>query len=140
MGHLGTNPLGKQKEGITEPIQLQTKSTNDKAGLEYDPKKTSDQKHVSKSKWQKRISPLTLQEVDTQQTKVECRQEKEESTVKKEEIVSSQASMVLATIIQEVEVLEDIRDEVVRIKELFAPLNVPITYTSRQQVDDSKTD
>lgn len=32
------------------------------------------------------------------------------------------------------------RDEVYRIRELFAPLKVPVTYTSRQQVDDSETD
>lgn len=51
MGYSGTGPLGKEKEGITEPIHLQTKSKNDKVGLGYDPKKTSDQKHVSKSKW-----------------------------------------------------------------------------------------
>lgn len=140
MGYLGIGPLGKHQEGITKPIQLQTKSTNDKVGLGYNPKKKSDQKHVSKSKWQKRISPLTLQEADAQQTKAECRKEKEESAVKKEEIVYAQALMVSATIIQEVEVLEDIRDEVVRIRELFAPLKVPVTYTGRQQVDNLETE
>lgn len=140
MGYLGTGPLGKQKEGITEPIQLQTKSTHDKAGLRYNPKKTSEQKHVSKSKGLKKILPLTLHEANTKQMKEECRKEKEESTVKKEEIVSAQASTVSAMIIQEVEVPEDIRDEFVRIKELFSPLKVPVTYTGRQQVDDLETD
>lgn len=48
--------------------------------------------------------------------------------------------MVLATTIQGVEVPEDIRDEVERIRELFALVKVLVTYTSRQQVDDSETD
>lgn len=47
MGYSCTGPLGKNQEGIIEPIHLQTKSTNDKAGLGYNPGKTSDQKHTS---------------------------------------------------------------------------------------------
>lgn len=47
--------------------------------------------------------------------------------------------MLSATTLQGVEVLEDMRGEVERIRELFAPLKIPVTYTSRQQVEDSKT-
>lgn len=39
MGSSGTGHLGKHQKGIVEPIQLQTKSVNDKAELGYDPRK-----------------------------------------------------------------------------------------------------
>lgn len=32
------------------------------------------------------------------------------------------------------------REEVEGIKNMFAPLNIPVTYTRRMQVDDSKKD
>lgn len=56
MGYSGTSPLGKHQGGIVKPIHLQTKSTNDKVGLRYNPRKSSDQKHTShhKPKWTKR--------------------------------------------------------------------------------------
>lgn len=61
MGYSGTSPLAKHQQGIVEPIQLQTKSANGKAGLGYNPRKSSDQKHTShhQPKWRKKILPST---------------------------------------------------------------------------------
>jgi len=35
MGYSGMGPLGTRRDGIIEPIQLQTKAKNDKTGLGY---------------------------------------------------------------------------------------------------------
>lgn len=142
MGYSGTGPLGKYQKGIVEPIQLQTKSTNDKAGLGYDPRKSSDQKHTShhQCKWKKKVLPLTTQEIDTQQTQEDCDGEQKELPTQGEEIDGNQVPVISAMIPHEVDAPEDMRDEIYRIKELFALLNILVTYIGRQQVDDSETD
>lgn len=35
MGYTGIGPIGKRKEGISEPIEPHTQQTNDKIGLGY---------------------------------------------------------------------------------------------------------
>lgn len=40
--------------------------------------------------------------------------------------------------IQEVDILEDMREEVEGIKDMFAPLNILVTYSRRMQEEDSE--
>lgn len=51
-----------------------------------------------------------------------------------------QVPIVSTITLQGVQILEDKREEIEGIQELFAPLNILVIYTSRQQVDDSKTE
>lgn len=51
-----------------------------------------------------------------------------------------QVPIVSAITLQGVEIPEDMREEIEGIQELFAPLNIPVVYTGRQQVDDLEID
>lgn len=57
--------------------------------------------------------------------------------IKREEESYNQVPKVPAGKRPEVEILEEMRNQVNRIQEIFAPLNIPVTYTRMMPEEDS---
>lgn len=139
MGYEGKGPIGKQHQGISEPICPHSQYTKDKFGLGYLKSNQKQHNHqqqkwrnklVSKEEnWQEKLHQEAEIVTSKQKKKEECEKKEEEIIIQGEEKSCQQVLKIQTKAKSSQDILEAVKIDIAGIRELFTPYDIPVWYS-----------